>query len=260
MSWKMKAKWTIRNMAAHYSLLFWATRIIKLNVAEKFNAMKAYRWLAQQIQAVTQQSELDGIWDCQAKLPKAALRELKIWTKEALQNAPASIAEQPVEHTIFVDASKYKWGAVCWDHRTNEIAIIAKRWDSATQKRGMEHSTKAEPLAVTRAVRTYMEGKDKITAIRVFTDSITARAAHKKGYAADYMINSAVRTLKRELPNVVLHLFHIKGEQNPADAPSRGKRIRTWNTGELAELANGCGAEVAQARDKVNNYSTQITR
>jgi len=262
-NWEARSEWTLRHLAAHFSLLFWATRIIKLQVCEKFNAMKTYRWLAQKIQQAadkgnspSSQADLDAIWETKAKLPKTALRELETWTHEALHNIPATIVKHPMEHTIFVDASRYKWGAVCWDHNTNEVAIISRRWDRTTQQQGMEHSTKAEPLALTRALRTYLEGKPQRTTVRVYTDSITAKAAHSKGYAADYMINSAVRTIKRTLPEVQLEIFHIKGEDNPADAPSRGKSIRTWSAGELAEIANGSGA-VATPRDKVKTYCTQ---
>ena len=234
-SWKNRAAWSIRQLAAHYSLLFWATRILRLDVSQKFAAMKAYRELA----TLLQEADDAGVWDKPAKLPKKAYEELEKWTAEASSNTPVNFVTRAPQHTLFIDASRYRWGAVCWCHDSNEVTVLSRRWDNATSKKGMEHSTQAEPLAVTRALKTYLQSHPDARAVRVFTDSITARAAHRKGYAADYNINSAVRTVKKDLPDVHIEVHHIAGKNNPGDDPSRGKRTRRWSVGELAELAKG---------------------
>ena len=232
--WQQKQWWTNRKMAAHLSMLFWATRVLDLSVATKFEAMRAYRALAKQLQ------EEPDLWDSRAeKLPPKAAQDLERWTMEALTNQPRNI--KPADHTstIFVDASKWGWGAIALDHEEQTVTQIGKRWDASTARKGVEHSTTAEPIGVTRAVKSLVKDWARHQKVRVFTDSITAKAAHTRGYAADYNINATVRERERAMPNTQVELRHVPGSQNPADGISRGMAPEIWSVGELTKRVNG---------------------
>jgi hypothetical protein len=161
-----------------------------------------------------------------------------LWTEEALANKPRNFTVPPASHCIFVDASKYGWGAVVWDTDANEVTTLSKRWDTKTRSRGVERSTTAEPIGLTRAVKQAI-GEDRKTTVHVYTDSITAKCAHTCGYAADYTINATVQALRRALPSVKLCIRHVPGKLNPADGLSRGRSDDSWSVGELTGLVNG---------------------
>jgi hypothetical protein len=98
-SWSMRARWTKRELAAHLSLLFWARRVLDLDLSKCFNVMRSYRTLARQLQ------EDPSGWDEKAYLCKRSWSELRDWTALAMDNAPRSFSEAPLELAMFVDAS-----------------------------------------------------------------------------------------------------------------------------------------------------------
>jgi hypothetical protein len=253
-SWSMRARWTKRELAAHLSLLFWARRVLGLDLSKCFNVMRSYRTLARQLQ------EDPSGWDEKAYLCKRSWSELRDWTALAMDNAPRSFSEAPLELAMFVDASKWGWGAVAWKLDSNEIRSFSSRWDTKTRRRGVEHSTKAEPLGLMKAVLSAVPA-DIRTKVLVFTDSVTARCAHTKGYAADWVINSAVYALKKNRPLVELKVYHIKGTQNPADGVSRGMKDEAWSVEELSRMVNGgVGEEVLNLlpHDLVGKHSKDL--
>ena len=149
-------------------------------------------------------------------MPKRALTELGWWTDLAIKNEPRSIITPSRTATIFVDASKFGWGAVMWNESTNTISTVGHKWDAETQAQGMHSSCRAEPVGLARAVTALIPPKQRCT-VRVFTDSVTAKAAHVAGYAADWVINAAVHALHRARPEVHLDVHHVPGLLNPAD-------------------------------------------
>jgi hypothetical protein len=237
-SWSMRSHWTKRELAAHLSLLFWARRVLDLDISGCYNLMRSYRLLARELQA-----EPSG-WEHKAFLCRRSWAELHAWTALALDNKPRNFSEAPLELAMFVDASKWGWGAVTWRLDSKEVKSWPSRWGTKSRSRGVEHSTKAEPLGLTKAILSAVPPNTR-TRVLVFTDSITAKCAHTTGYAADWTIKSAVYALKKNRPLVELKVHHIKGSLNPADGVSRGKTDEVWSVDELYRKVNGgVGEEV----------------
>ena len=206
----LAGNWTYRQMAATFSLLFYGSNTIGIRPAPYFNALRFYREKSHKLQMNPH------LWDeeCDRMAPSAT-KELCIWLEKVIKNDWREIKPQLApEKWIVTDASKYGWGALCYDGRT--VETFNAPWSPEFVRSG--ESAKAEPKAILNALCRFVKPGESV---KIYTDHEALKYSMKKGYSPGYVVNETLRMVQKFGPNV--QLAFIRGVWNPADLPSRGQ-------------------------------------
>eukprot|EP00742_Colponemidia_sp_Colp-10_P018815 GILJ01021769.1.p1 GENE.GILJ01021769.1~~GILJ01021769.1.p1 ORF type:complete len:419 (+),score=34.41 GILJ01021769.1:419-1675(+) len=136
---------TYRQTAAIYGLLFFCSDVLEIELCKFFKALRYFRRAMAQVTR----------WDDPAPAAdKFALNNLRSWLEQVKQNDERPIwADRPTffpDLTIFCDASGIGWGAVSISNC--DVRHFSGRWSLDEHLQGVQHSTRAEPLAVRKAV------------------------------------------------------------------------------------------------------------
>ena len=241
-TWNNRTTWTNRGFAAHMGVLLFISGVLRLNFAKYFSAFKLFRTV----------SSMDD-WDAPFTCSPSALESLKEWTEEALLNKPRPLQPRPqtFRRIIFVDASKYGWGAVSVDTELGTIDTHGAKWIDFKDAR---KSARAEPEAVFMAACRF--ARPNLPTLFV-TDSITARSAFTSRRSPSFSINAIVNRFVDKFPGAPFFYIHIPGIYNPADSFSRG--LVGVNTAEQTAI----GLEYIQAAHNVLGSTmglTELTR
>jgi hypothetical protein len=233
-SWAARDNWTHRRYAAHMGLLFFAASVLRTKVASYFDALKHLRARSQQL---TWSPEL---WDARVALALAETKALERWTEECTSNKfVPCLSGTPPAHFLVTDASDWGWGALYFDQETGAAHSCSVAW-TETERATLhtEHSTRAEPEAVYRAICRFVRPSDRRT-LAVITDSSTARYALQKGYSPSFEVNAVAGRLYAAFPFTQFAFHHVAGKANEADPLSRAD-TRPIAASEVKEMALRC--------------------
>jgi hypothetical protein len=231
---KLSASWTavqkhiagtaslsIRQMAAHFGILFYAASVCRPDLSNYFSAMRFFRELAALPAAGHQ-------WDdVSPRLPPGAAAELERWTLDAIANTPRKILTQeeraslalPPTHIIVTDASVWGWGSLCVCLRTGSVDIRNGAWEKADGGPNYGHSTEAEPEGVYRALCAHVPLAAPWR-VCVYTDHEAIVHTQERGYSRGFNINMLHSRVQQWQANISFRF--VAGKMNPADAASRG--------------------------------------
>jgi hypothetical protein len=224
--------WTYRQYLGHMGLLFYASAPLRLNLADKFYAIKYYREVSAKIQAEPY------LLDAPINLRPSCLGQLINWTKQVQTNTPAKVpdATEKATHILITDASRWGWGAVYLDVTNGKVQTKSEAWER--EFKGKRVSTWAEPEAIARAACHFIDPKIRGRTI-VLTDSSTAVGAYEKGYSPAFAVNKAVEKLKSMFTVMEFECFHLKGFMNVADPYSRNESAEEPSVAIITDLALG---------------------
>jgi hypothetical protein len=211
---------------AFLSRCVFASRVLRLPLAEFFGVFKCAR---RRFAAFNDNSDIITVWP-------TAITEWRRWVATIGSNTPVAHPLRPTRPTVTLstDASITGYGAVLVDE-AGGVRSLGAQWPEAHTS---SEINELEARAVAAAARALVPQNAK--AIHLVVDNTSVSYALKKGSAAAYLLNCAVRDALVELPrDCDIQVSYIASEKNPADSLSRG--------GELAPeaLRPACG-EVAE--------------
>jgi hypothetical protein len=223
-SWEHRESWSWRNFAAHMGLLYWSLGVLEVPMADYFPLLRFVSHAGRILQ------EDDSKWDEPADVWPTAWQPLRAWTSLMLENKPRRV-ETPRDPDWYVctDACADGWGYVALELRTGAVRCHGERWNWQLKRQfgsTLRHSTVSESVAIKCAVcHLFQASTSGSTTIRIGTDSMTARAAYRRGYHPQSPnINAVVRELRKTLGTRVKieEVVHVAGQDNiHADALSR---------------------------------------
>ena len=204
---------TFRQVSAMFGLVFFCSDVLELDICKYFIALRFYRRC---MASVSQ-------WDDPAPpIDPAASANLTVWIKEARANKSIPLWNDSKtffpDLTIFSDASAVGWGAVAISN--SGVRHFSGRWTAAEASAGIEHSTKAEPLAVQRAA--FSAVSTNCRQVLIMSDHQGLVFAGNAGYGKSEAYNSMCATLKSAFPETKFKFGFIAGIENTvADRLSR---------------------------------------
>jgi len=210
---------TYRQVAAIFGLLYFVSDVLNLPMSKFFKSLSAHRSMMSLVP--------DSQWDAVAPaLAPEVTDELLKWIALARVNTPTSIVNRdfsalPPEITIYVDASAFGWGAVCFSG--SSVKYAGGAWSAEDRASfNLNQSTVAEPLAVKKAVLAFVSTRFKH--VRIFSDHIGLVFAGNKKYGKSADYNSLCAFLQEYFPETDFSFNFIPGEKNVlADDISRGR-------------------------------------
>lgn len=210
---------TIRSFAAFFGLLFFASRVLNIDLSLHFRAISFLRSLAL--------AATDSGWDSTIEIDSPAHQDLLSWSSTALSNTPVPVVTIPsnVTDTIICDASASGWGAVHICGLTTRH--YAAPWTEADGP--MWSSVVAEPLGLVRAACCALSASSRT--VEIFSDHLPLVFALNAGYGRCLQYNTAIRRLKALFPQATFKAYFIAGRDNcTADNLSR-QHANTTNAG-----------------------------
>lgn len=208
-----------RQVAAIFGLLYFVSDVLNLPMSKFFKSLSAHRYMMSLVP--------DSQWDAGAPaLAPEVTDELLDWIALAMGNTPAPIVNRdlsvlPPDVTIYVDASAFGWGAVCFSG--SSVKYAGGAWSEDDRERfNLNQSTVAEPLAVKKAVLAFVSTNFKH--VRIFSDHIGLVFAGNKKYGKSADYNSLCAFIREYFPETDFSFNFIPGAENVlADDISRGR-------------------------------------
>jgi hypothetical protein len=205
-----------KQMAAVYGMLFYATRVLNMDVSMYYNALRYYRDLG----AIC---SIEGWNGTAPRITGTALEELLMWCAVASRNTPVPFAkdDESIDATIIVDASHWGYGAILSPNE-GPIREISKQWNAEDRAEfDLRRSTVAEPLAVRRSICELL-CPGKYRSVRIMSDHSGLVYTGNRGYARSYYYNEMIRCIRDSFPGTKFTFGFIQGIHNYADGLSRG--------------------------------------
>jgi hypothetical protein len=202
----------------------WASRILRLDLAFAYHALKFIRHLAHEIALGRLERDTPiPIWPSICPI-------LRSWGDILLKNEEVPIVTNAnPAFLLATDASKTGFGAILIDRLTGEVRSFGGSWTPLMKAR---HINELELMAVTLALEHF--GPDLSPAsVSVYIDNEAARCSLIKGSSRSYHLN---QRLLETLPSARLILesaTRIASADNPSDEPSRGlsinlNKVKQW--------------------------------
>ena len=211
-------KTTALNVLHFAGIILWTSRILGVNLASRYYALKFFRRLASRLAAgrVQLSSEI-AVWP-------SIISSLHEWSQKILDSPPVKAPEEdgPSEVVIATDASLTGWGA--WMMCGSLWRETSGKWP---QTHGHSEINELEARAVDKAIESF---KEDIRGRRVLLliDNSSTCAVLKKGHAHAFKLNSARNETLVRLNNlrpISVKVQQVESARNPADALSRGKTV-----------------------------------
>jgi len=220
-SWSLREHWTWRGFASHAGLLFWSWQLIELPMAEFYPLLRF-------IGEISRKMTFDElVWDEPAVIPDSVWPSLALWTGLAQRNRPMRVnSSNEPRWIVATDASSWGWGYCAINVDTNELHTHGEPWSPAMhEKYGdlLGKSTFTEPQALLNAM-VHLLPVDDPCIVRVLTDNTPTKYTFRRGFSSrSYHLNECARRLREHFgPDFYFDVEYIPGEENPADAYSRG--------------------------------------
>jgi hypothetical protein len=210
--------WSHHAWSCHMGILLYMSGTQRIEV---FRFHEAMTFLRERARALQHDPEL---WNC--ALPTASptiCAELKEWTDLVLLNKPVPVHLPPGDatHICLSDASAWGWAAIMWDIAAQRCILVKHQWDDSFPQPLRDHSVRAEPEGVYRALCRALPA-DRPTRVIFHTDHQGFVWGYEAGYCKSDFYNQVVRKIARSFPQLEMDLRHTPGETNYVDGWSRG--------------------------------------
>jgi hypothetical protein len=233
----------LEDLRVLFGLLFFASRVLRLPLAEFFTPIKYLRRrLAKVNKNELKDSDPAELWEC-------AIPDLKRWIGLALENPWTEHRKfSGSEAVLLTDASTTGWGAVFYDETRGTVKAAGGQWP---EKKVSTQINELETEAVEKALSVFrddIEG-DPEGSLLILLDNTATMNVLKKGHARSYEMNDALRKLQRRLPQrKKVRVAYITSEENTkfADPLSRGKTAVNLQ-GELQSFLGDVGGRLSRA-------------
>ena len=258
---------TPRTVCAAISLAFWMADTLGMHIRQGFALQRFYSNMARHAAARGWDAVLPFVSDGAIALLRDLARTLTRNEPVALSSfalAPASPDVGDYDVVAFVDASATGWGAVVSSplaaitEQLGGVAVLSQRWAQA-----VNDSATAEPIGVTRLLEEIRRMFGADLRVAVVTDHLSLVTAQRRGWSGHggfghaYALNHAYE-VAYDGDFRAVQFWHIPGEFNPADAPSRTARTASisWSSvepfvlpalGELFHPFVGCCRDPARS-------------
>ena len=109
-----------KRLATVFGLLFFASSVIDLNLASRFNVLQFYRRFSADV------TENPDLWRQWVRIPDGAFKDIIAWLHDALRNKAQPLVDVVArpKKIIFTDASSYGFGACCVDTTTGGVSTL----------------------------------------------------------------------------------------------------------------------------------------
>jgi hypothetical protein len=229
-----------RQAAAVVGILFFASRVLEIQPAFAYHALRWYR------EEVTYSGATRG-WSSPAPLlTPLAREELLTWIHACVRNVPVPLAPQtdaPADVLIFSDASAWGTGSVLMN--CNGAKTFSAPWRGGDITRDTHSSATAEPLAVIRNIEQALKlGMIKTgDTVEIATDHMGIIWAWRRGWGRSMAYNDLLLFFKHlaESRNIRCTCTFVRGSDNPADRASRGLDLEATDTWEQEGWNGGLG-------------------
>jgi hypothetical protein len=223
---------TRRQIAAIIGAITYTAHTSNIRMCEHFSVLRTFSEMAADI----------SLWDSPMRIsPQAstAITDLARQVAQAgrqpiLRIPPPSTLADDYDAIIIVDAWQEGWAAF--------VSLKRAECDRHTVRltegfnRIIKHSAWAEPIAATRALQWARNQVGSHAAVAVVTDHEALASGQRRHWSAhggastSWFLNEFYRELYNNEPDRLgkvprADVFHVAGEKNMADAPSRGARV-----------------------------------
>jgi len=230
---------TIEDFRALFGVLFFASRVLRISLAEFYGPVKFLRRRLHEVsKGMMKDTDRAKLWPCMRQ-------DLERWIETALGNPWTNHLERRngVELVLVTDASTLGWGAVLYDERTGTAAATGGKW---IQKRSSSEINELEAWSVRNAAEAFEEqlNDPSLRHLLVLVDNTATLHAYRKGSAQAHLLNRAVREGQKYLPdNVKVSIAYIdsKTNQSFADPISRGEKMKEELASQLGDLGRRLG-------------------
>jgi hypothetical protein len=185
----------------------------------------------------TLQAAEDTLWDSPASIWPSAFSDLELWTTYMLHNTPLIVVKRlPADFLVLVDAAANGWGYCAVDLRSDAIFCHGEPWSDDFI--GRHGSDKLRRSAFTEPHGLFFSKQHLLRCIgddgpprsfKIGSDSVTAIATFRRGYASRSYDLNLVASLDRSSVDIARHQWsdaHVPGVSNTvADALSRGNSV-----------------------------------
>ena len=209
--------WTHRNFLSAFGIIFFSLQATRADAAHRYYAMREYSETARRIER--DPGLLETIWKC----ADSRAAHVAQWVQDVIDNPEYPVALHPEPHRsnyiLVVDASKWGYGAILLDMRTNQIFTWHEEWPPGWRGKGT--SSWAEPEGAKRALLHFFPHGTSAS-IAVLSDSSTTVDAFKKGRSGSFAVNRSILDFQQAFNRWDVTWHHVPGTTNRADALSRG--------------------------------------
>lgn len=236
---------TIEDFRELFGLLFYASRVLRIGLAEFYAPIKFLRRRMHEV-AKGRMSE-----ESRAELWPSVRSDLERWIEATEQNEwTRHLPHQERNDLVIVtDASLRGWGAVMYDEATSKVAAAGESWPTTYTSNQINE---LEAAAVRKAVVAFAE---RIKAanpkqILLLLDNTATVFSLRKGSSQSWALNQEVKKALTAMPEdvaVKVAYIHTKENEKFADPISRGKGVS-----ELASQLGEVGRRLARTAFQVS--------
>ena len=216
--WEAADRLSHRMVSAYLALLFFASRVSGVHIANHHDAMDIWRKLHSEMGKEDNQK-----WDVLANLSETERKVIEEWRLEIVNMKPAKVEDtmQDFEFALITDASAGGWGGILINAHTGEVTVVAGLPEAGANSKD---SNVSEPWGLFRAIM-HCTSPNQRTRIKIFTDNTPLVAAVNRKFAAASASNKVMQLLLKMRPKLSLHAEHVPGKINPADPLSRQAKL-----------------------------------
>lgn len=191
-----RTAFTNRQLAGIFGLLFYASSVLDVKLANFFNSLSFYRRMM----------ATEFRWDDNTdSFPSHIEKEIIGWIQLLNANKAIPAHQEPptrFDLTLYVDASEHGWG--CVSLKDGHTKTYAGEWSSEDrQAHKVQSSVSSEPLGTIRAAKAVVT-KD-MKHVKIFSDHMGLIFAGNRGYGKARSYNEMTKTLQEIYPETTFH-------------------------------------------------------
>ena len=217
---------SVRSILEVASRLYWGSRVLHLDLAFAYYAIKFNRKISQDLAAgrLSMDDEVE-IWPSVKPI-------FCVWRRLLLRNQEATVVLEAAspDFLLATDASKWGFGAVLIDRRTGKVASCGGAWSPLESARSINE---LEIMALARGAEAFHD-TIRHHSTSVYIDNEAARSSLRRGSSKSYMLNLRVSDALPKLSHINGTLYRVASANNPSDEPSRNKNVDLEKTRQWA--------------------------
>ena len=231
------------HVVALVSSLFYASRALRLPLAEFYPVIKFYRRrMSMLAKGQISLSSPAVIWP-------SVRPTLSRWISLVMLNSPTRHPPHDfsLDLVLFTDASTTGWGGLLFDEKRGTFHTAAGSWGSTQEARDINF-LEARALALSIDAFYSKLSSRNVQSLLIVIDNTALKHTLTSGSAHSFKLNEEIRKILPRLPKVNVRVSYIASASNPADPLSRGKKVQE----QLASVLGGLGGRLVQSSSKVN--------